>query len=182
MDLRELVVHVRQYYVGRFTAFVAHQRSTCARGGAEVKLRLSDQSRVYRHLYCADFIKNDEVSEVVELELGEWPEIDPISGAFGAMEVTFDRLRWDDVAIHHDLLGLGDDQVAPWFDLWFDPDEARLDTTATHSSCIHALTVEPGVLSVDLGTAPEQAFWDLLTLLEKEGARTARIITSRRGD
>ncbi|MGE0210211.1 MAG: hypothetical protein AB7S41_00780 [Parvibaculaceae bacterium] len=146
-----------------------------------MKLRLSDQSRVYRHLYCADFIRTGESPEVVELQLEEGLDIDPISGEFGAMEVTVDCLHWDDVSIHHDLLSLGDEQVAPWFDLWFDPDEIRLDAAAEHSSCIHALTVEPGVLTVDLGTAPEQAFWDLLALLERKGVGTARVTCQRGG-
>jgi hypothetical protein len=44
---------------------------------------------------------------------------------------------------------------------------------------IHSLLVEPGTLSVDMGTAASDALWDVLDLLEKAGAQSIRISASR---
>jgi hypothetical protein len=47
------------------------------------------------------------------------------------------------------------------------------------SFVIHSLLIEPGVIDIDFGTAPPEAFWEMLGLLQSAGARTIRISSSR---
>lgn len=68
--------------------------------------------------------------------------------------------------------------LKPWFDRWYDPDDKRLsaDPAAPPPDVIHALTVSPGKLHVDFGTASIDAFWAMVALLRDAGAR--RVVVS----
>jgi hypothetical protein len=178
MLLTDFVNDIREHYLGQFDDFVDQQTRSSSKGASEVKLRLSDESEIYQHLYCVDFIKNDDDEpEVIELQ----PNVltfEPLSGSFGDAALTIEQLRWDDVVIHHDASDPSDG-LAAWFSRWFDPEDLRHDASAKLGNVVHSLLVTPGTLSVDLGTATPDAFWDVLNLLEKAGARTIRIGASR---
>jgi len=178
MDPTDFVSQIREDYLRQFEAFVDKQTRSSLKGASEVKLRLSNESQVYQHLYCADFIKNDgEEPEVIELQ----PNVlcfEPLSGFFGGAALTIEHLRWDDVVIHHDA-SEPSNGLASWFSRWFDPEDRRHDGSVKMGDVIHSLLVEPGTLSVDMGTAASDALWDVLDLLEKAGAQSIRISASR---
>ena len=193
MDVVDLVTRVRDHFIEQFGAFVEQQEDACKFGSPEVKLQMSPDSALYEQLYCVDFIKpsgeadesdeddgeeldEDEINEgMVDFQPGFFLEFDPTSGTFGSMAVEIEQLRWDDVIIRHDLEPLPEDRIAEWFELWFDPEDERYDPEARFGGIIHSLLVEPGLISVDFGTAPVNAFWDLLELLESSGAKRAVI-------
>ena len=188
MEVIELVAKVRDHFVEQFGAFVERQQSDCKLGSPEVKLELSEPSEYFERLYCVDFIKptldededaDDDEAEapdgVVDFQPAFYLEFEPTTGTYGAMEVSIEQLRWDDVAIYHDLKSLPGEQIEEWFEFWFDPDDARYDPEARFAETIHALLLEDGVANIDFGTAPVAAFWDMLELLETAGARQVRI-------
>ncbi len=43
----------------------------------------------------------------------------------------------------------------------------------------HSLTLSPGQISIDMGTAPPEALYEMLGLLEHAGARSLRITASQ---
>lgn len=179
MDPTAFVAQLRDHYVAQFEAFADEQRQSCARGASEVKLRLSDESAVYRHLYCADFVRNDGQSEVVEFLPDRVLAFEPITGLLGTANLIIEHLRWDDVLIYHDLAPIPLDQIGDWFQRWFDPDDERHEQGAATSDVVHSLLLEPNRLSIDLGTAPPEAFWDMLELLVGAGATAVRVGSSR---
>jgi len=178
MEPEALIAKVREHYLEQFTAFVTSQRKACDQGASEVKLRLSDQSSIFRHLYCVDFIQNVSEAKVIEFAPENVLTFEPLSGSFGAAALVIEQLRWDDIVVYHDAQepapGLAD-----WFEKWFDPDDKRYVEGGTFGNVIHSLSVEQGIVSVDLGSAEPDAFWDLLDILEVAGARKLRVTASR---
>lgn len=85
-----------------------------------------------------------------------------------------------DVEVHHDA-DKPLDGLDRWFSQWFDEEEKRLDPTAEFSESIHSLLSEADRLSVDFGSAPITAFWELLNLVQAGGARSI-LVTSSRGE
>jgi len=179
MDPTAFVARMRDHYVEQFAAFADDQRRGCTQGASEVKLQLSETSEVFQRLYCVDFIKNDGGSEVVELQPAHVLSFDPIEGSINAASLSIEHLRCDDVVIYHDLATVPSGDLADWFRRWFDPDDGRHDEHEPLSNVIHSLLVQPNVLSIDFGTAPPEAFWEILDLLAEAGAHAIRVSSSR---
>lgn len=178
MDPEALIAKVREHYLEQFAAFVTSQKQACAQGASEVKLRLSDESRIFRHLYCVDFVRNDAESAVIEFAPENILTFEPLSGSFGAATLKIEHLRWDDIVVHHNA-----QEPAPglqgWFERWFDLDDNRQSEDSILGNVIHSLSVEQGIVMADLGSADPEAFWELLDLLEVAGARSLRVTASR---
>jgi len=192
MEVVDLVDRVRDHFVEQFGAFVEQQQARCKLGSAEVKLELNEPGNYFDQLYCVDFLKptpgetedgdddseadDDEADQgVVDFQPAYHLEFESTTGSYGAMAVSIEQLRWDDVLIFHDLPSLPAERIAEWFELWFDPDDERYDPDARFAEVIHALQLNDGLVSIDFGTAPAAAFWDMLELLETAGATEARI-------
>jgi hypothetical protein len=177
MDLDDLAARIREHYLEQLRVFVREQKRGCTQGASEVKLRLSNESEIFQHLCCVDFIKNDGSPEIVELQPDRFLRFEFISGSLGGANLRVEDLRWDDLVIHHDrpkpLSGIN-----AWFEQWFDPEDKRHDKDAEFSGVIHSLLVRPDRLSIDLGSAPTTALWTLLDLLEQEGAKNIRVTSS----
>jgi hypothetical protein len=178
MELSSLVEQVRNHYVEQFRVFAEEQRKGCIQGGSEVKLQLSTESRIYRSLYCADFIKNDEEREgpqIAELLPDSFLDFPPFSIELDDGMLVVDHMRWNDIVISHDVSDVPLTEIDGWFCRWFDPEDMRYVEDAPFSDNIHSLMIEPYLLSVDFGTAQGAAFTDLLDLLVRAGARNVRI-------
>jgi hypothetical protein len=185
MNLNSLVEQVRNHYVEQFEVFAEEQRKGCVQGASEVKLQLGTESRIYRSLYCADFIKNDEERDgpqIAELLPDSFLDFPPFSIELDDGMLVVDHLRWDDIVISHDVSDLPSTEIDDWFCRWFDPEDIRHVEDAPLSDNIHSLLIEPYLLSVDFGTAQEAAFTDMLDLLVRAGACNLRISSSRAED
>lgn len=172
----ELTSQVRDHYVAQFQAFIESQERADRAGGAEVKLQLQGGG-LFRHLMCVDFVATAE-NQVVEFQPDKYLRFDAFSGAYGNARLSMEQLRWNDVLIAHDLPAPPQSALESWFQRWFDPDDTRHDPNAAVGNVIHSLLIEPGVVSVDFGTAPVEAFWELLDLLEEAGAKKLRVYCS----
>ena len=181
MDIVALIAHARDHYVEQLEAFANAKSNDCTTGSPEVRLRLGDHSMLFNRLYCVDFIKNDGKAEAIDLQPDRVLSFEPVLGSFGSASVTIEHIRWDDMVIRHDATELLSSGVADWFQLWFDPDDKRHNPTSRLSGIIHGLLVQPGELDIDFGSAPPEAFWDILTLVERAGAKAIRVTSSRAG-
>jgi hypothetical protein len=162
--VEELVIRARDHYVTQFQTFIRRQRETCVTGAAEVKFELGADSSAYRGLAVVDFVRNDAGTEGILFEPDSFLTFDKIEGNIARTDLVIDGLRWDAISIHHDVLDV-DQSISSWFEKWFDPDEINFDQSADTTNCIHAVYIEPNELQVDLGTAPAEAFWELLDSL-----------------
>ena len=182
MDITDFIARIRDQYVEQFEVFADKQRRSCsARGGSEIKLRLGETSKLFERFYCADFVKTEAngQNEIIELQPENILTFKTISGSFGAAAFSIEHLRWDDVLIYHNLEAVPPQEISGWFRHWFDIDDERHVSHAPLSFVIHSLLIKPGVISIDFGTAPPEAFWEMLGLLQSAGARTIRISSSR---
>jgi hypothetical protein len=144
-----------------------------------VKFQLKEHSELFDRLYCVDFIKNDGPLEIVELLPENILTFEPITGRFGNASLAIKHLRWDDVLIRHDLDELPADRLSKWFQLWFDPEDARHNPDAELSEIIHSMLIQSNCISIDFGTAKPDAFWEILQLLDDAGTAHIEVSSSR---
>ncbi|MGQ0532148.1 MAG: hypothetical protein ACT4OF_05570 [Caulobacteraceae bacterium] len=136
MSLERLLSRVRDHYVEQLLMFVRQQASTGKQSAAEVKLRLSEQSRLFQSLYCVDYIENaDEGVSPLEMLPDRLLRFNPAAFQHRRMVVRVESICWDDVEITFD--GAVPDLDA-WFDAWFDPEEKNFESTAELSGRIHS--------------------------------------------
>jgi hypothetical protein len=175
-DIYALITQVRDSYVDAFRDFIEEQHRSCRVGASEVKMRLGGPSKLTGGYYCVDFVSNDQDdSDVIEFNIDPYYSFTGLRGQLGDLSVTFTSMRWNDVNIAHDLLDAPTEALTAWFEQWFDPSDRRRDPAAEFSNTIHSLMADQGALSIDFGTAPTEAFWALLNLLEEAGAHSATI-------
>jgi hypothetical protein len=181
MDLAEFITRVRDHYVEQFEDFAADQARESAQGASEVKFRLQETSQLFGHVYCVDFLKGeaDGGAQVVEFQPARILSFSEIQGSIGDAALTVEHLRWDDVVIRHDAPSLPPDMLLAWFERWFDPQDERHAVGGEISRVIHSMLVGPEMLSIDFGTAPPEAFVEILAILEQAGALSIRVTTSR---
>jgi hypothetical protein len=175
MDLAELFDRARNLYFEAFKRFVELHASTCQRGGAEMIFQVPEPSDLYRGFARIDFVKNDERLEAMWVETDTLLTVESGAASVGSMALRIEALRWDNLVIHHDFFVLPEAEVAAWFERWFDPDDARYDPNAAFGTYVHSLCVMPGVISTDLGSAPTEALWQMLELIERAGAKAVTI-------
>lgn len=142
-------------------------------------MEIGGASSLFEKLYCADFVINDDQVRVVELASDDEPSFDPVEGEYGSVSLRVRSLQWDGVILRHDLGELPQAQLKHWFERWFDLDDSRYEEGAEILCIVHSLLVQPGMLSIDFGTAEPAAFWDILDLLKNAGASSIDISSSR---
>lgn len=180
MNLAAFIGRVRDHYVEQFEAFASDQARESTQGASEVKLRLQETSELFGRVYCVDFLKADADGgpRVVEFQPSRVLSFSEVEGSIGDAALSVEHLRWDDVVILHDAPMLPPDTLLAWFERWFDPNDQRHAVGGEISRVIHSMLVRPGMVSVDFGTAPPEAFVELLVLLEEHGALSIRVTTS----
>ncbi len=174
-DFEDLVGRVRDHYLAQFWELADQASKRCTNGTAELKIGLNGQSQFYKNCYCVDYATNDGKIEVVEFVVEKFLMFDPVTFDCGRASLLVDHLRWGDVVIEHDLPDVPADEIEEWFEHWFDPDDAAMRQT----EIIHSLHLTPGAVSMDMGTAPPEALYDMLGLLEHAGARNLRLTASQ---
>lgn len=169
-----LVIEIRDRYVAQFRSFTRRQHASCSKGASEVKFQLPTDTTAYRQIVVVDFVRNDLGPEGVLFEPDSILAFDRLEGQIAETKLIINGLRWDAVVFRHDAPAV-ENAIAAWFAKWFDPDEINFDAEAELSACIHAVYVAPQELQVDFGTAPTDAFWELLECLTDGGALNIHI-------
>ena len=176
-DFEDLVARVRDHYLEQFWALADQQGEGGTEGTVELKIQLNGPSELYNGLWCVDYASKDEDGEiqVAEFAVDKFLMFDPVEFDCGRAALLVDHLRWGDVVIEHDLPDVPADEIERWFDQWFDPEDAAMRQT----EIIHSLVLSPGQVSIDMGTAPPEALYGMLELLERAGARRLRLTASQ---
>lgn len=176
MDLTALIARVRDHYIDQFCIFIEHQKREHGGGSAEVKFEIPDHQNLFSGLYCVDFAINRDGHLVVrEFAPEHVLAFDPVTVFFGKACLWLESLRWDDVVLRHDHQSLPEQELSHWFQRWFDPDDQRHDPTNELSGVVHSMSVQPGSVEIDFGTADTQALLDMIALMERAGATCLQI-------
>lgn len=178
MEFEDLIELVRDTYIIQFSEFLERVRTEHGSGTGEVKLKLSDDSSLYRNCYCADFMSDAdagaESGSIIELAPDEDVTFDAVDVVLGEMDMRVERLQWNDVNLRIDG-ALDSRDFDEWFETWFDPDDLTFDPDTRFSGNIHSLTVDKDGVHVDFGTAPSDALIDLLVAIEDLGYRKVTV-------
>lgn len=184
MNGNEVIELARRTYLEEFSRFVAKQASRFQRGAAEVQTVNTGDTQLFGGHYRVDFIAqraNDPKPVPIDLIPDNRLRLDgPLDGASGVMRVRMEQIVWDDVEIAHDIAGDLTARLKPWFDHWYDPEDRRKGAESGGAvDVIHSLTILPGRLIVDFGSASPSAFWALVALLRDGGASAITIRETR---
>jgi hypothetical protein len=181
MNGNEIIELAYRIYVEEFAQFVGKASKAVTDGMAEVQTERAEDKTLFRGLYRVDFAGKDrDRTLATELDPDKRVRLEaPLEGTAGAMKVRMVQIVWDDVGVRHDAPGDVTAALNAWFEHWFDPEDKRKPDANGIVGVIHALSIEPGVLHVDFGTATPDAFWALMTLLRDAGATKALIGETR---
>jgi hypothetical protein len=182
MNGNEIIELARRTYLEEFAQFVVKAAGQVSDGMAEQQTLRGEDATLFRGLYRVDFMGKDKGATLAtELVPDRRVRLDtPVMGSAGAMQVRMEQIVWDDVGIQHDAPGDLTKALTPWFEHWFDPEDKRQPAGGSKFvDVIHALSVEPGVLHVDFGSASPDAFWALVMVLRDAGATRMTIRETR---
>ncbi|MES1202115.1 MAG: hypothetical protein ABUS57_11785 [Pseudomonadota bacterium] len=180
MTPKEFLQPVRDHYVDQFRAFVARQRELFAGdGAAEVKLMVNPEAgkaAPYGNIGVVDFaVKKDGGVHAVLFEPDKALEIPRIEMELPGVRADIVKLRGDAVFMNFSPSKVRPDALRNWFEQWFDPEERRFDRAAEFTEAVHYVALRESDLFVDLGTAPPDAFLDLLAALSRAGVSMVRV-------
>ena len=169
VDAAVVVEQVQAHYEAQYSQFIQTQLKSCGQCSHEVKLRI-DSAALFSNLYCTDFLNNDDGSNVVEFAPESKLEFQQTSQELGSATLVLRSLQWDRVFIETDIDQITDAAITVWFEYWFDADDVRTGEQPVLGNIIHSVSVDGGAINVDFGSAEPQAFWDLISALERAGA------------
>jgi hypothetical protein len=177
MNFVETVEKARNLYVEQLLGFIREHKATGKRGASEVKLQLPPPKRLFQNITCVDYLENDKDGVIaIDMRADRTLTFEPTFLQQDDLSIRLRDLHWDDVIIRFD-------GVAPtlnaWFDVWFDPDEKNFDANAELTGRIHSLIAEDGHISVDFGSGPADALFDLLHIMSSASIREITLETTR---
>ena len=178
MNVREAIKSVRDDYVDQFDAMVTLQRAKRSDVFVERRLERPD-SNLFGKIYVPDVSFGDPMTEWLDMvprqRAGALPSFSLNSPN---LTVEFEDLCWDDVRVEHDGKFTGA-LVSWWFNRWMPPVDRLMPRTDGLTGFIHSATVDEKWTCIDLGTATVEALFNILSVAQNCGAKTARVTSCR---
>jgi len=158
---------VRSHYLEHYRDWVAVMADKAGRGGPEVALQLSENAKVARQLYRVDYMANAEGKpNVVEFQFDQFLDFEPAESSVGSTALTLRPFKWENAGVTLDGAIWPEQPLMDWFDDWFGLTSGREDQAEPGQlgGLIHSLSIAEARIEVDLGSAPVEAFEQLLKL------------------
>jgi len=178
MNVRDAIKSLRDDYVGQFDAMVAHQRAKRPDVYVERRMERTD-SGLFGKIYVPDVSFGDPMTDWLDMvprqRAGALPSF---SLNAPNLTVSFEDLWWDDVRLDHvgEFTGM---LVSWWFNRWIPPADPSAPRADGLSGFIHSVTVDEKWICIDLGTATVDALFNILSVAQNCGAKTARVTSTR---
>jgi hypothetical protein len=178
MNVHEVISAIRADYVEQWDAYVAARRASDPSVYVERRLEMAD-SKLFARAYVPDVSVGDPMTSMSDLvPRPRGGKIPPFDLNSPNLTVHFEDLWWDDVRIDHDGSFTGE-LVSWWFNRWFPQPNADSPRAEGVSGFIHSVTVDEKWISVDFGTAGVSALFNILSVAQRCGAKTARVTSTR---
>lgn len=178
MNVREAIEFVRDDYVEQLDAMVALQRAKRSDVFVERRMQRPD-SRLFGKIYVPDISFGDPLTGWLDLVPRERAGALPgFTLNTPNLSVEFEDLWWDDVRLDHDGKFTGS-LVSWWFDRWMPPSDPSRPRADGLNGFIHSVTVDESWICMDLGSATVDALFNILSVAQQCGARTAHVTSSR---
>ncbi len=175
MDLYELLEHLRTDYVTGYEAALVDAQGQYELVAPEVVFQID--GGVYQHLYAVDLLVGAaDAPGAVELS-AEDSLLAPSAEVFyhSDLEISFYATSWGNMAFD---VSIAPEQLSgfnTWFYYWMDLDATRRVQGEPFGGVVHSVHFQPETVSIDFGSAPVEAFVELLQIFEENGIHELRI-------
>ncbi|MDC7684917.1 hypothetical protein PQU92_16660 [Asticcacaulis sp. BYS171W] len=173
--LLNFLKQARSHYLDQFRSFVENQRKAGYVGEPEVQLQTDDEALFDRFL-VGDYLITGAHPHVVRFEPSRMLSFSPMVVTLNGMNVTIERLRWDDVVVVSDVALPTADALQVWFEDWTETRPNPEDHHEPLANVLHSVRFEDGQMRVDFGSALPKALVDLFLLLHESGARDVKLV------
>ena len=169
MDIRTLLQAEHDLYRARLEGLGAELEAEHRIVEPNVPFVVEDAAPVERVRVVDYVVAEDEGEAPRAVELGPGPVIGhpPLALAAGGVDLLVRGLAWDRVHLDPGPLEIPDDVLAPVLARWqWEPEKQALPEAPGH---IHSVRRVDNGIVLDLGTAPPEAFLDLIAALGAAG-------------
>lgn len=186
MELAERLKAVRDDYTDYFSE-VLKRLSEESEIAAELLIQIPDsEGRI-----VADLFRIDILAGTPEQPRGKEVNVDPLqldSEEFSlesGLNVTISEFLWNGAEFHSKVFDLNIEPFAEWYHKWMDLADAKEADDSGLCQVIHSVTApqlsdaeDEMFFAIDFGSAPVEAFMELLEILSKVGIDAVSVRTS----
>jgi len=172
-QLVTMIQPIREKHVQAFAAWLASMAENHPEGEPEYFFQLRSQTSLARKLYRVDYaLSLGDQPEFREFRQEEMLGFTPVEGMVGGIHVALSPFRWDAVIIELEGSVWNDDAAIDWFNRWFgfDGEYPARSKGQGPAGWIHACAKVGEALHVDFGSAPAEAFGELIDIAGQTGA------------
>ncbi|WP_127115640.1 hypothetical protein [Shimia sediminis] len=173
----ELLIELQSAYATQFEA--AYEENLPKFQSLHPEIAFEISGTTYRKLFVVDFIGGDhDGSGAIEIVPNPEALRGPAETSIGSMQVVFSALAWDSVRIEAQPTMALPEGFDRWFNAWLDVDKVP-ESGQLMTGIIHSVVQEGNALTVDFGSAPPSAAFELFDLYRKDGAVTLTVSSGR---
>lgn len=166
---------IRKRYVDGFAAWLAEQAKAHPAGSGEHLYELQAQTNFARKLCRVDFALSDgDNAERLAYTPTSMLGFQPMQAEIDGLLVQLSPFRWDNAVVEIPGAIWNQDRVIDWFNhrFGFVGGVPRVTDRDKPGGVIHICAwSEPGMLRIDLGTAPADALAELIPIARASGAQ-----------
>ncbi len=184
--LRPVVDEVSRAYISHLRALV---RERAALGNYAFELLVQPNGAVNPPPYSyvrVDAITLKPKTAILRVVADEKRAVEQTFRTPTGTTVSVRALAWEACAIHIHDPNFDLHTIGPWLTKWLDPDETRAPDSNGLSSVIHGIAwqtnAEALVLQVDFGSAPADAFFELLAVISENGHKYIEVDTDEEAE
>ena len=168
----------REHYLSAYLRAIAEARRSNDVALPEVKVETAREKfrKPYRYYTLDLFCRRGDKSGPVEVNLASAKQRPPVSENWQGMDVTLHPFVWNGLEFRLDADLADDAPLVAWMDKWMDLGEKKPRDDQRLSQIVHNVTQPQRTdagwsFSVDFGSAPLDAFVELIEVLRASGAK-----------
>jgi hypothetical protein len=186
MEITETIARIRDMYVTQFMEAVVATSKSATPFASELLIELNSSSRTgVCRLYRIDMISGPpENPRLYDFCSDTYVSFEPFDFNFGQLAVQIRPFYWSSAELRCHSVHSPQAPLETWAERWLDIECKRRPNGDGSLGAIHSIgeSVQDGhawSTSIDFGTAPPDAFWDCLSVLETMSAK--RIVVETPG-
>ena len=172
----------REQYLSIYLRGIADAKTEHELAVPEVKVELSNEkvSKAYRYYTLDIFCRDGEKAGPVEVNLKAAESFEPINENWQGIDVTLHPFVWNGLEFRTDGDLSDDARLVTWMMKWMDIEDQKVKDENLLSGIVHNVTAPEKVksgwsFSVDFGSAPLDAFVELIEAIRGAGAKTLQL-------
>ena len=172
----------REQYLSVYLRGIADAKTEHELAVPEVKVEMSDEKlpKGYRYYTVDIFCRDGEKAGPVEVNLKAAESFEPINENWQGLDVTLHPFVWNGLEFRVDGDLSDDATLVRWMMKWMDIEDKKTKDENLLSGIVHNVTPPERTkngwsFSVDFGSAPLDAFVELIEVIRTAGAKTMQL-------